>query len=510
VLYGQSVPYQKTISLPLVLTLGALLLLAHIAYFYPFMADDAFISLRYAQRLLEGKGLTWNDGERVEGYSNILWVLLNAGLGALGMPLVSAVRLLGIGSAVLTLPVLALHAREAKLPPLSIVAGVVAFAIASPVAIWAMSGMETPMVMLLFTFAAVLSYGLIRVPDVKRAGFIGLLLGLICLLRPEGPLYVIAVAIGVMSCSVLPRAQRFVVTAFLCAVPFVFWAMQLCFRLYYYGQWFANTVMAKVAFTPERLENGFVYIVHALYFFLPLLLYAIINYRLAAKKNGDDAVLVRFGVFLFAVCGVVTAAIFVEGGDFFPCYRAFIPLFPLVVLMLMHAIAFGMKYAPIKKEMIFLGYIFACHVWMQYDMDANQSPKTNYWIESAEEMGLALKGLYGKKQPLIAVFAAGAIPYYSELPSLDVFGLNDVYLTMHRREESNFGKGIIGHELFDGRYIDSKKPDILVFDIPTFYPLCSGFKKECENLLPHYRPATLHIPGHDVRIWLRKDSSKVN
>jgi hypothetical protein len=84
------------------LTLGAVLLLAHIAYFYPFMADDAFISLRYAERLLEGEGLTWNDGACVEGYSNLLWVLLDAGLRALGMALPSAVRLLGIGSALLT------------------------------------------------------------------------------------------------------------------------------------------------------------------------------------------------------------------------------------------------------------------------------------------------------------------------------------------------------------------------------------------------------------------------
>ncbi len=32
---------------------------------YPhFFVDDAFISLRYADRLLEGKGLTYTDGER--------------------------------------------------------------------------------------------------------------------------------------------------------------------------------------------------------------------------------------------------------------------------------------------------------------------------------------------------------------------------------------------------------------------------------------------------------------
>ncbi|MBI1950880.1 MAG: hypothetical protein HYS34_05890 [Acidobacteria bacterium] len=60
--------------------------------FLPFIVDDAFISLRYAERLVEGKGLTWTDGERVEGCTNLLWVLCAAALRALGVDLVLAVR----------------------------------------------------------------------------------------------------------------------------------------------------------------------------------------------------------------------------------------------------------------------------------------------------------------------------------------------------------------------------------------------------------------------------------
>ena len=77
----------------LVTLAAAALLLAHAARELPFFADDGFISLRYAQRLLEGRGLTWTDGEAVEGYSNLLWVLGCAGLGALGLDLVTAARL---------------------------------------------------------------------------------------------------------------------------------------------------------------------------------------------------------------------------------------------------------------------------------------------------------------------------------------------------------------------------------------------------------------------------------
>ncbi len=40
--------------------------------FSSFLADDALISLQYTKRLLAGEGLTWCDGNLVEGYSNLL------------------------------------------------------------------------------------------------------------------------------------------------------------------------------------------------------------------------------------------------------------------------------------------------------------------------------------------------------------------------------------------------------------------------------------------------------
>jgi len=38
--------------------------------------DDAMISMRYAWNLSHGAGLVWNPGERVEGYTNLLMVVL--------------------------------------------------------------------------------------------------------------------------------------------------------------------------------------------------------------------------------------------------------------------------------------------------------------------------------------------------------------------------------------------------------------------------------------------------
>lgn len=38
--------------------------------------DDTFISLRYVKNFINGNGLVFNPNERVEGYTNFLWVVI--------------------------------------------------------------------------------------------------------------------------------------------------------------------------------------------------------------------------------------------------------------------------------------------------------------------------------------------------------------------------------------------------------------------------------------------------
>ena len=51
----------------LVFSLAATVFTWLISVYWNYTADDAYISLRYAHRLMNGQGLTWTDGERVEG-----------------------------------------------------------------------------------------------------------------------------------------------------------------------------------------------------------------------------------------------------------------------------------------------------------------------------------------------------------------------------------------------------------------------------------------------------------
>ncbi len=60
-----------------------LALLAWLSSVAWFLCDDAFISFRYTRNLLEGHGLVFNPGERVEGYTNFLWILELAALWAI-------------------------------------------------------------------------------------------------------------------------------------------------------------------------------------------------------------------------------------------------------------------------------------------------------------------------------------------------------------------------------------------------------------------------------------------
>ena len=54
------------------------------AFSYIFLNDDAYISMRYAHHWAHHGEIVYNLGERVEGYTNFLWVAILAGVIKLG------------------------------------------------------------------------------------------------------------------------------------------------------------------------------------------------------------------------------------------------------------------------------------------------------------------------------------------------------------------------------------------------------------------------------------------
>ncbi|HRI10122.1 MAG TPA: hypothetical protein PKW35_20010 [Nannocystaceae bacterium] len=111
-----------------------------------FVGDDAYISFRYAEALATRGALEFNPGERVEGYTNFLWVVLLAAgirLGAapevLAPWLGAAMSLAGLGVAA----GLGRRLRGVKGPWTALdLAPALLLAVTPEYGVWATSGLE--------------------------------------------------------------------------------------------------------------------------------------------------------------------------------------------------------------------------------------------------------------------------------------------------------------------------------------------------------------------------------
>ena len=98
---------------------------------------------------------------------------------------------------------------------------------------------------------------------------------------------------------------------------------------------------------------------------------------------------------------------------------------------------------------------------MQFRDAENRRAKNELWEWEGLPIGTTLRQAFGSQSPLLAVDAAGALPYWSELPSLDMLGLNDHHIPRH--PPPDFGRGVIGHELGDPDYVWERAPDLIAF-----------------------------------------------
>jgi hypothetical protein len=141
--------------------------------------DDAFISFRYAKNLAEGKGLVFNEGERVEGYTTFLWVLIMAAAHEAGfnLPWISKVfAILCAAALILSVAVFSrFHFKEKSHPYLSYLAPILLTL--NPLFLEHIgSGMETLLfgLLLFLAFATRVSAG----PNGRLNYLTGILLGL--------------------------------------------------------------------------------------------------------------------------------------------------------------------------------------------------------------------------------------------------------------------------------------------------------------------------------------------
>lgn len=495
-----------------VAAVGLGLFAVHGLSYLPFLTDDALISLRYARRLLEGRGLTWTDGAPVEGYSNLLWVLASAALGALGLDLVLAVRLLGFaGGAAVIAAVLRAHRSDGGGAGLGAWAGVLGVALAGPLAAWAVGGLEQPLLAALLAWALVLA----RPAEAgarSRPFAAGVLLALACWTRPDGPLFAVGAAAGLILAGDA-RGRRWGTLAALLLPSAAAVLAQLVFRLAYYGDWVPNPAHAKLAFSPERALAGLGYVAWGLLFLGGLVLPALVLGVAAARR---DALARRRIVFFAVPCALWLGYVVAIGGDIFPARRHLVPA--IVGLALVAAegaralsAADGLRPARARAVLVLLALLLALGQTVDPE---NRRARAERWEWDGRVVGRLLAAAFGERQPLLAVDPAGCLPYFSGLPAIDMLGLNDRHIAQH--PPADLGTGLPGHELGDGRYVLDCEPDLILFTKPTGsrQPTFKSAREIAADprFAERYRLAVLY--GADprpstTRIWIRAEGGRL-
>ncbi len=312
--------------------------------FWGFVQDDAYISLRYACNLAAGNGLVFNPGERVEGFTNLSWTLLEALCCALGLPALHVVCFLGAAAALALVVLLWVEAGGAFFKTdrvLALTAGLGAWLLASnaTLAAWSVSGLEETFFTLL-VFGGYFSF--VRHRD-RLASVLWLLA---TATRPEGALAfglgVVVRALALIRNGKRPSRKELAAVALYAGGL----SLLLGFRLAYYGSIVPNTFYVKGMANSFTHWRGLAELKRFLLFgafgavlpvaFLGLVGNAWIPSRSVAGRPGrSDRQAIAFStLFLLSFLYYVVRI----GGDQLPLFRLYMPILPFAVLWAARAV----------------------------------------------------------------------------------------------------------------------------------------------------------------------------
>lgn len=419
-------------------------------------SDDAFISFRYAQNLVAGHGLVFNPGERVEGYTNLLYVLLMVPAAWLAspdrlLPVAIALNLLFAAAAVLQVFA---FTRERQGGP---EAGMAALALALCPSLWVAvaSGLETPLVLAL-QVALWVTVERAAEPDARRRQ-VALLAGLAvlsCLVRADGFLLP---ALAAFYLAVRGRLRGALLVGGATAATF---ASLAAWRLFYYGWPLPNTYYAKVAGElPERIAGAlplFSRVVFTTGMLLPLIALMLGLLVLARRVSRDRQPLpaaLSFPV-LFAPAWV-GYWIYVGGDVFYE--RFLLILFPMGVYVLLDLLRPLRRVAAVAATTILVLFQL---VQIENDPRFRYHPaRYDRWVLLGRHLAERHPGA------TLAVDAAGKIPYFSGLPAIDMLGLTDAHIA--HVEPPPGRELIIGHSKQDTDYVLGRRPQLIATWIET-------------------------------------------
>ena len=407
--------------------------LTFLAWVMRFIQDDAFISFRYAANLAAGHGLVWNPGlPPVEGYTNFLWTVLMAGPIGLGWDPVLVSQLMGVACFAWALVMTARLAAKVGGDGTTALLAVLLTGTNYTFLAWATGGMATMLQAALVTSCAVLAVDALEAQkrSVRGLAVFSVLAGVAVLVRPDSllPTGVMALLVtvawwrqGTTAAVRTRQALALLMPALVLVVPYALW------KLSFYGALVPNTFQAKAAqLTSSRAGLRFLLEFVVSYAWLPVIFLSVAVARRMRPRGATMllTVVVTWLVYLVAI-----------GGGFME-FRLLVPMLPVAAVLLLAPLAAEgiVRWRPVLVAGLIAGSLLHGQLFSFRSGIESISDLSSHLTETRwPDVGTALHDLCGDLEPplVIATTAAGAVPYYSQLTTVDMLGLNDPDIARH-------------------------------------------------------------------------------
>ncbi len=447
--------------------------------------DDAFISFRYAENWANGLGWVFNSNEYVEGFSNPLWTALFGLVFLVDGDPVHWSLLFGYASIVLL--VYGTHCLMQTLNVSRNLCWLGAFLIAldPSMVLEAVQGLESVFYAGLLPLTIALAIEERKTHRPHRWSL--LFSGLLCMTRPEAPLFVGLLYSGLWFSD---RNTKHSLLA-LCWIT-VLLATMTGLRLWYFGDPLPNTFYAKVGGWAGMRGLQYCWL-HAQHH--PIMwLGALISITLHKSPQGRLLQWIALPYLLYVIS---------IGGDFKPTSRFILPLGGLFVVLLTNS----MRHIPRN----FTVATVICTIVLSGIGRGSLFAKAETWAQIRRDNLVARKVVgdwlaqYTPPNTVLAMHSVGVVPFYAQRHTIDMWGLTN--RTIAKTPTSHFGSGMAGHEKTNPTYVFSQQPDLYLPEDGFFQPtkkmqtVESGFP---DSFSDNYRPISIPVEGSWLNIWVHK------
>jgi len=413
-------------------------------------SDDMYIFLVYARNFIEGHGLTFN-GMVVEGFTSVLWVFLITAIGFTGISLPQVAEGLSMISGLLALLATYQLAKSMKIQQgwLLLVPSIL-LAVTGDFAFYSVTGLEEVL------FTALVAYSLSLVlsrpaEQLLKSGYFPALLAVMILTRPEGALFCAFLYLMLLRRETFSLIIQNGLKLVIYLLPILLW------KRYYYGYWLPNTWYVKGGAGLANFGHGEIYFLFNVERYLAVVI-ALIVFLIYGKFTNKRLDL-KPVIFPAAIVVIWLTYITVQGGDNMVGGRFFLPVLPIAYGVVVWVASraqlkpvWGIASMTILGLSLVTGYLANPGLFIQA-----QSWRDAYPIRL--NAGMYLHDHF-PPGTVVALDPAGIIPFYSQLPTIDMLGLNNVYIAHEGKRDHSLW---YAHQAGDGDYVLTQKPGIIIF-----------------------------------------------